>query len=93
MIKMELPKAMQEEKLEKVDLVVTVDEKGEIYINRDKVEMDKLKLTLQEKMADLGKYDVIFRGDRKIGYETFVDVLDLAKQAGAVSFSVEHDNE
>lgn len=93
MIKMELPKAMHEEKLEKVDLVVTVDSKGEIYINREKIEMEGLNLALQEKMTSLGKYDVIFRGDKKIGYETFVDILDVAKQAGAVSFSVEHDNE
>ena len=93
MIKMELPKALSEEKLEKVDLVVTIDNKGNIYINKDRVLIDDLKIALEEKMAKLGKYDVIFRGDTSIGYDTFVHILDIAKLAGAVSFSIEHDKE
>ena len=93
MIKMELPKALFEEKLEKVDLVVTVDKDGRIFINKDETPFDDLKLKLEEKMAALGKYDVIFRGDKAIGYDTFVTILDLAKAAGATSFSVEHDKE
>lgn len=92
-IKMDLPKAMFEEKLKKVDLVVTVNEQQEIYINRDKVEFDNLKFKLEKKMAALGKYDVIFRGDKDIGYNVFVDILDIAKQAGATSFSIEHGKE
>ena len=93
MIKMELPKALFEEKLEKVDLVITVTEENEIYVNKDRVEIEGLKETLVEKMASLGKYDVIFRGDKHIGYDMFVEILDIAKSAGAISFSVEHDNE
>ena len=93
MIKMELPKALFEEKLEKVDLVVTVDEKNRIFINKQEINTEEtdLKKALEEKMAALGKYDVIFRGDKAIGYETFVKILDTAKEAGATSFSVEHD--
>ena len=92
-IKMELPKALFEEKLEKVDLVITVSRDNEIFVNKEKVEIDRLKRALVDKMANLGKYDVIFRGDKAIGYNTFVDILDIAKEAGAVSFSVEHDDE
>ena len=93
MIKMELPKALFEEKLEKVDLVVTVDAENRIFINREEISFDDLKLKLEERMASLGKYDVIFRGDTSIGYEMFVKVLDVAKTAGATSFSVEHENQ
>ncbi|HOO73468.1 MAG TPA: biopolymer transporter ExbD [Spirochaetota bacterium] len=92
-IKMDLPKALLEEKLTKVDLVITVSKDSEIYINKDRIELDCLKNALIEKMASLGKYDVIFRGDKAIGYEIFVSILDIAKDAGAVSFSVEHDDE
>ena len=91
MIKMDLPKALHEEKLEKVDLVVTVSKNGDIYVNKDRVLIEDLKLVLEERMAKLGKYDVIFRGDESIGYDTFVHVLDIAKLAGAISFSVEHE--
>lgn len=91
MIKMELPKALYEEKLEKVDLVVTVDKQANIYINKEKVDIRDLKSKLAAKMASLGKYDVIFRGDKNIGYDTFVNILDISKSAGAISFSVEHD--
>jgi len=91
-LKMDLPKAFFEEKLEKVDLVISVNKKGEIYINRDMIKNENLKFLLEEKMAKLGKYDVIFRADKSIGYELFVKILDTAKLAGATSFSVEHDN-
>jgi len=92
-IKMELPKALFEEKMEKVDLVITVGKDSEIFLNKDRVDQDRLKETLEKKMANLGKYDVVFRGDENIGYGTFVSILDIAKQAGVVSFSVEHDDE
>jgi biopolymer transport protein ExbD len=89
-ITMELPKAMTQQKLEKVDLVVTVDSGANIFVNRDPVNLDALQVTLQEKMNALGKYDVIFKGDQRIGYDLFVKILDIAKCAGATSFSVEH---
>jgi biopolymer transport protein ExbD len=91
MIKMELPKALFEQKLEKVDLIVTVNKTNKIYINKEGIEFEQLKEKLQERMAKLGKYDVIFRGDKAISYKFFVEILDIAKQAGAISFSVEHD--
>ncbi len=91
MLKMELPKALFKEKLEKVDLVVTVDPGGRVYVNKDLVAMEDLQGVLQERMAKLGKYDVIFKGDVSISYGAFVEILDIAKLAGSTSFSVEHD--
>lgn len=90
-IRMELPKALFEQKLEKVDLVISVDKEGEIYVNKDQVALENLLEALTARMNDLGKYDVIFRGDREIGYDLFVTILDISKRAGATSFSVEHD--
>ncbi len=94
LLKMELPKAMyEEEKLEKVDLVVTLSAEGEIYVNKEMLQEDELQSYLAAEMARLGKYDVIFRGDRTTGYSQFVDILDIAKMAGATSFSIEHDRD
>ncbi|HON78828.1 MAG TPA: biopolymer transporter ExbD [Spirochaetota bacterium] len=90
MIRMELPKAMFEQKLEKVDLVVTVDRNETIYINKTPVLKKDLQVTLQEKMLRMNKYDVIFKADKRISYNTFVEILDISKIAGATSFSVEH---
>ena len=90
MIRMELPKAMFEQKLEKVDLVVTVDRNETIYINKTPVLKKDLQVTLQEKMLRLNKFDVIFKADKRISYNTFVEILDISKIAGATSFSVEH---
>ncbi|MBN1533626.1 MAG: biopolymer transporter ExbD [Spirochaetes bacterium] len=90
-LKMELPKAMFREKLEKVDIIVTAGPRGELFVNREEVAVDDLKGILQERMTRMGKYDVIFKGDTTIPYGRFVEVLDIAKLAGATSFSVEHD--
>ncbi|MBP7603848.1 MAG: biopolymer transporter ExbD [Spirochaetes bacterium] len=91
MLKMELPKALFKEKLEKVDLVVTVGREGQVYVNKEQVELEDLQGVLQDRMVKLGKYDVIFKGDISISYGVFVEILDIAKLAGATSFSVEHD--
>jgi biopolymer transport protein ExbD len=90
-IKMELPKAFFEQKLEKVDLVISVDEKGIIFVNKEQTAMEELEKVLKKKMNDLGKYDIIFRGDKEIKYDLFVTILDISKVAGATSFSVEHN--
>ncbi|HDP81378.1 MAG TPA: biopolymer transporter ExbD [Spirochaetes bacterium] len=90
MLKMDLPKALFKEKLEKVDLVVTVSREGDIYVNKDRIPPEDLEAALKERMARLGKYDVIFKGDVCINYGLFVEILDTAKLAGATGFSVEH---
>ncbi|HPB80820.1 MAG TPA: biopolymer transporter ExbD [Spirochaetota bacterium] len=89
-IRMDLPKAMSHQKLEKVDLVVTVDQNETIYINKSPVLKKDLQVALQEKMLRLNKFDVIFKADKRISYNTFVEILDISKIAGATSFSVEH---
>jgi biopolymer transport protein ExbD len=89
-IRMDLPKAMSRQKLEKVDLVVTVDQNETIYINKSPVLKKDLQVALQEKMLRLNKFDVIFKADKRISYNTFVEILDISKIAGATSFSVEH---
>lgn len=90
-IRMELPKASAEDKLEKVDLVVTVDRDNRIFVNKNQIDPVNLETALEEKMASLGRHDIIFRGDKAIGYDVFIKILDTAKSAGATSFSVEHE--
>lgn len=90
MIRMDLPRAMSQQKLEKVDLVVTVDRNETIFINKMPVLKKDLQVALQEKMLRLNKFDVIFKADKRISYNTFVEILDISKIAGATSFSVEH---
>lgn len=91
MLSMDLPQAThEEEKLEKVDLVVTVDGEQNIYVNKEGVTIDELPKILENRMRELGKNDVIFSGDKSIGYDLFVTILDIAKEVGAESFSVEH---
>jgi biopolymer transport protein ExbD len=43
-IRMDLPKALSEQKLEKVDLVVTVDRNANVYINRDRFPWTSFRL-------------------------------------------------
>ncbi|MFW6366504.1 MAG: ExbD/TolR family protein [Spirochaetota bacterium] len=94
MLSMDLPDAShREERLEKVDLIVTVDAEENVYVNKTAVPLDGLKNHLVDRMASLGRSDVIFSGDRAMRYELFVTILDTAKQAGAATFSVEYDTD
>lgn len=90
-LQMTLPKAQTEDKLKKIEIVVSASADGKIAINEQVVAMDNFKAALRKTMLEKNKMDVLFRGDENIPYKTFVTLMDKAKQAGAKSFSIEHD--
>ncbi len=91
-LQLTLPKAQTEDKLKKVEIVVSAAKDGTIAINDQVVSLEQYSDFLRKTMLEKNKMDVLFRGDENIPYKTFVMLMDKAKIAGAKSFSIEHGN-
>lgn len=87
-ISVQLPKAVQSGEQKQGDLVITVDEKNNVYINDVKYDMKSLLGEFNKRKEGLGKNVIIIKGDRNANYETIVKVMDTLNQAGLPRFSL-----
>ena len=89
-LKLLLPTASSREKIDPDQLMVSVDQDGQIFVGTEKVEMTKLKAVLEARLSRMGRKQVNFRGDQNLRYQQFVSVMDIAKLAGARQFNIVH---
>ncbi len=89
-LQLSLPKAQTEDKLKKMEIVVSATKDGSIAINEKLVTLENYQAALRSEMLAKNKTDILFRGDQDIPFKIFVTLMDLAKQSGAASFSIEH---
>lgn len=89
-IKLRLPEAESRETAEKQEVVITVDKTGTIYLNREPVVLNELSGRLSHLMEATSRREIIFRGDRAIGYDLFVRIMDIAKRVGAENIHISH---
>ena len=89
-IPLELPRAGGQQGVEHRQLVVTIDRKGQTWVGLDKVAREELASALRARLGSSPGSVVIFRADRRVQYERFVEVLDAARSAGAASVQIAH---
>jgi biopolymer transport protein ExbD len=89
-LKLTLPTATTREKIDPDKLVVSIDEQGRIFVNVDPVTLDDLKNVLRERLERVERKQVHFRGDQSMRYQLFVQVMDIARQAGARQLNIVH---
>lgn len=89
--RLNLPQAVNRENERQERLVVSVDGKGNAFLNARAVSLDRLKGELEGMLASDTEKSVHFRGDEGISYGTFVQVMDSARQAGAKQINIVHE--
>ncbi|MBN2401263.1 MAG: biopolymer transporter ExbD [Spirochaetes bacterium] len=91
-IPLNLPMASNKEKLQKTDIVVSIDKAGLVYINKKEVPIESLAEVLSERLLvmDKEKRRVIFFGDEEIPYKWFVKVIDIIKNSGIGVVNIAH---
>ncbi|MBD3831301.1 MAG: biopolymer transporter ExbD, partial [Arcobacter sp.] len=79
-IPVNLPEASSAEKKEdKQELTVYVNDKGEMFFEKEKVELS----TLEEKLQSVSKEQtVILRSDKESRFQDFVSVMNILKKLG-----------
>lgn len=86
-----LPKAVQHDKQEPEKVIVSADKTGNIYVNTQKVPKEQLKAQLESRFAKDLKKAVHLRGDGEMPYKFFVEIMDIARQAGAQQINIVHE--
>lgn len=91
-LKLTLPKAVQHDTREPEKIVLSMDKAGNVYINTQKFPKEELKSRLEIRLAKDSQKAVHLRGDAEMPYKNFVEIMDIARQAGARQINIVHEN-
>ncbi len=70
------------------DIILTVNSKEQIFINKNKINIRSLKAKLEEIYKGKRKKEIYLRADKKIPYGFIVKVMAIAKNAGIESMGM-----
>jgi len=90
MIQLTLPQAATRDPAPNPEILVSVNDRGEFFLNGESADPDRLADRLRPLLARSRDRTVTFRGDEKTPYELFVKALDAARIAGAEHFDIDH---
>ncbi len=87
-MKLVLPQASAAGQMEQEDIVITIDRDGQVFLNDRKMALESLRPELQKLLAAREDQSVHVKGDQQMPYKFFIQVMDLAKQAGATQVNI-----
>jgi biopolymer transport protein ExbD len=82
-IRVRLPEAASKEEEPKPDLVLILTRDDRLYLNDDPLQLNELGVRLQERLRDRHDGVVIIKADKEVLHGRVVEVMDIAKGAGA----------
>ena len=86
-IKVEVPRTTVGEPTAEKALVVSVARDGSVYLNEDLVSRAELVARIRQSMVSREQI-IIIRADRHLSLDKVVEVMDVAKSAGASRFLI-----
>lgn len=90
----ELPKtSVTNEKKQDEILIITLDKSGKVSLQGRYVEESKLREEIAAKLTELKTESVILEGDTQAFLGKAVEIMDMAKSAGAKNFSIAADED
>lgn len=89
-IKMVLPKATENTEYIQEVIVVSIGEKGNLFINDQPTTLNSFSDDLKKILWKNNNRSVHIKGDQEMPYKYFVQIMDLAKEAGAEQINVVH---
>lgn len=87
-ITVHLPKAVQTGQYKSGNIIVSINENNEIFVNDSAVPLKDLKKKVVDIKNRSKKSSVIIRGDRRAHYDMMVKVIDTLNQAGIPKFAI-----
>ncbi len=70
-------------------VTITVTEVGDVYINKERISLERLPARLEKLKAIDSKIQVLINADEKASFGSAVNVLDIVRKAGIIRISVE----
>jgi len=87
-IRIQVPKAITGETGSEQSLVITMTEKGQVFLNANRITIQELGPRLSTLLRTGKDRIVIVRADRNTTLQSTVEVIDIAKAAGASRFLI-----
>ena len=91
-IQLTLPSATAGTSQNDLEIIITLSEEGDVYLNNTQTSLISLQAELQRMLTETNHKSVTIRGDQDMPYSAFLDALDIAKRSGAAHVNVAHQS-
>ena len=89
----DLPSAQTAQPEQSVQLNITIEPDGKMFLDRQPIELDSLKAALTEKINPDSESVVIINADTKVEHGTVVKVMDRLRQVPGAKMAIAADRE
>ena len=69
-------------------VIISINSSEEVFVQGRKAEQSVLEQTIAEALKTEGTSLVVLEGDRRATLEKAIEIMDIAKQAGATKFAI-----
>lgn len=87
-ITVDKPTAETSTKRPKANIFIGIDNRGDIYMLKNKVDKDAVKAMLEDMLLENPESTIVVQADSRAEAESLLNVLDAAKAAGVKNISV-----
>lgn len=92
-LKLTLPQAATRDLREPERIVIRLEPSGGLIVNSTRISPAELRPYLEKRLSADPEKSVHLAGDEKVPYGVFIQVMDLARQAGARQINILHRGE
>lgn len=89
----DLPSAQTAEPKQSVQLNITIEADGKMFLDRQPIQLNNLKSALTEKIAPDSESVVIINADEEVKHGTVVKVMDRLRQVPGATMAIAADRE
>ncbi len=89
----DLPSAQTAEPRESVQMNITIEPDGKMFLDRQPIELNQLKAALTEKIEPNSESVVIINADEKVEHGTVVKVMDRLRQVPGAKMAIAAEQE
>ncbi|GAA0820955.1 biopolymer transporter ExbD [Colwellia sp. D2M02] len=82
------PEAATAVKKERANILVAISDKGDIWINKRKVDIRSVQANIERLKAENPQGSVVIQADQKSTTDTLIKVMDSARAAGVFDVSI-----
>ncbi|MBU2883774.1 biopolymer transporter ExbD [Psychrosphaera sp. B3R10] len=82
------PEAATAVKKERANILVAISDKGEIWINKRRVDIRAVQANIERLKAENPQGSVVIQADKKSTTDTLIKVMDASRAAGAFDVSI-----
>lgn len=82
------PEAATAVKKERANILVAISDKGDVWINKRKVDIRSVQANIERLKAENPQGTVVIQADKKSTTDTLIKVMDSARAAGVFDVSI-----